>query len=103
MLPEVVEVAKQYGKEVVIDGGIMRGSHVLKALALGADCVFLGRAILWGITCEGQEGVESVLDILNKELVGAMKNTGCMSIEEAKNSKDRILYKDSELIIKPRL
>jgi isopentenyl diphosphate isomerase/L-lactate dehydrogenase-like FMN-dependent dehydrogenase len=65
MLPEVVEVAKEHGKEVVIDGGIMRGSHVLKALALGADCVFLGRPVLWGISAEGQEGVENVLRILN--------------------------------------
>ena len=65
MLPEVAKVAKQHGKEVIVDGGITRGSQVLKALALGADCVFLGRAVLWALSAEGQQGVESTLRILN--------------------------------------
>lgn len=65
MLPEVVRVGKKYNVPVVIDGGLMRGSHVLKAIALGADAIFLGRPILWGLGAEGEKGVEQVLRILN--------------------------------------
>ena len=50
--------------EVVLDGGIRRGSDVVKALALGAGAVMIGRAYLWGLAANGQAGVENVLDIL---------------------------------------
>ncbi len=46
---------------VVFDGGVRKGTDVLKALALGADVVFVGRAILWGLATNGQAGVERVL------------------------------------------
>jgi isopentenyl diphosphate isomerase/L-lactate dehydrogenase-like FMN-dependent dehydrogenase len=50
--------------EVLLDGGIRRGSDVVKALALGARAVMIGRAYLWGLAANGQAGVENVLDIL---------------------------------------
>ena len=50
--------------EVVMDGGIRRGSDVVKALALGARAVMIGRAYLWGLAANGQAGVENVLDVL---------------------------------------
>jgi L-lactate dehydrogenase (cytochrome)/glycolate oxidase len=50
--------------EIVLDGGIRRGSDVIKALALGARAVMIGRAYLWGLAAEGQPGVENVLDIM---------------------------------------
>ena len=50
--------------EVLLDGGIRRGSDVVKALALGARAVMIGRAYLWGLAADGQAGVENVLDIL---------------------------------------
>ena len=50
--------------EVVLDGGIRRGSDVVKAVALGARAVMIGRAYLWGLAANGQAGVENVLDIL---------------------------------------
>src|SRR5262249_51694269 len=49
--------------EVLLDGGIRRGSDVVKALALGARAVLIGRACLWGLAANGQAGVENVLDI----------------------------------------
>src|ERR1700712_3599004 len=62
-LPAVVEVVG-HQVEVVMDGGIRRGSDVVKALALGARAVMIGRAYLWGLAANGQAGVENVLDIL---------------------------------------
>ena len=74
--------------EIFFDGGVSRGTDVLKALALGANAVFVGRAALWGLSVEGQEGVEHVLRILNDELKRAMILTGCLSIKDI--SKDVI-------------
>lgn len=65
---------------VFFDGGVRRGSDILKALALGADNVFIGRALLWGLAAAGQKGVEDVVRILNEELKEAMLATGCMNI-----------------------
>lgn len=81
MLPEIVKVAK--GKcEIYIDGGVRRGSDVFKALALGADIVFMGRPIVWGLSYNGQAGVEKVLKQLNDELRTTMILTNCLSIDK---------------------
>lgn len=66
--------------EVYVDGGIRRGTDVIKALALGARAVFLGRPILWGLTIGGQEGVASVLASMRRELDLAMALCGAPSI-----------------------
>jgi isopentenyl diphosphate isomerase/L-lactate dehydrogenase-like FMN-dependent dehydrogenase len=63
--------------EIWFDGGIRNGTDALKALALGAKCVFVGRPILWGLASDGQTGAEYVLNVLNDELKYAMKVTGC--------------------------
>jgi isopentenyl diphosphate isomerase/L-lactate dehydrogenase-like FMN-dependent dehydrogenase len=65
---------------VFFDGGVRKGTDVLKALAIGADVVFIGRAVLWGLATNGQPGVERVVDILNRELKEAMLATGCMNV-----------------------
>ena len=65
---------------MIFDGGVRTGEDVLKALALGADIVMIGRPVLYGLACDGQNGVERVLEILNEELKQAMLTTGCMSI-----------------------
>ncbi|WP_347060247.1 alpha-hydroxy acid oxidase [Blastococcus sp. HT6-30] len=70
-LPEVVDAVGD-DVEVYVDGGIRSGSDVLTALALGADAVFLGRPIAWGLTTGGARGVAGVLDGLNAELEHAM-------------------------------
>lgn len=62
---------------VLIDGGIRWGSDVLKALALGATAVMIGRPVLWGLACGGADGVARVLGILTEELVRAMALAGC--------------------------
>jgi 4-hydroxymandelate oxidase len=68
--------------EVLIDGGIRRGTDVLKALALGARAVLVGRPILWGLAVDGERGVRRVLDILREELDVAMALAGCCSVAE---------------------
>lgn len=62
--------------EVYLDGGVRKGTDVLKALAMGAKAVFVGRPILWGLVYDGHRGVERVLEILRDELVLAMKLSG---------------------------
>jgi len=68
--------------EVYIDGGIRRGSDVLKAIALGAKAVFIGRPVVWGLAAGGDHGIDKVLDILRNELIVAMKLTGCTNVKE---------------------
>jgi isopentenyl diphosphate isomerase/L-lactate dehydrogenase-like FMN-dependent dehydrogenase len=60
----------------VFDSGIRRGSDILKALALGASAVGLGRVPLWGLAAYGAQGVQKVLEILQAELVQAMAANG---------------------------
>lgn len=68
--------------EIVLDGGIRRGSDVVKAVALGARAVMIGRAYLWGLAANGQAGVENVLDILRGGIDSALLGLGHASIHE---------------------
>ncbi|MBJ7340170.1 pre-mycofactocin synthase MftD [Mycolicibacterium sp.] len=68
--------------EIVLDGGIRRGSDVVKALALGARAVMLGRAYLWGLAAGGQVGVENVLDIMRSGIDSALLGLGLSSTQE---------------------
>ena len=68
--------------EVVMDGGIRRGSDVVKAVALGARAVMIGRAYLWGLAANGQAGVENVLDVLRGGIDSALLGMGLSSIHE---------------------
>ena len=69
--------------EVYVDGGIRRGTDILKALALGARAVLIGRPIIWGLSVHGADGVAAVLEHLRIELVRAMQLTGTASLAEA--------------------
>jgi len=81
LLPSVAEaVGGQV--EIVLDGGIRRGSDVAKALALGARAVMIGRAYLWGLAANGQAGVENVLDILRGGLDSTLFGLGHASIRD---------------------
>ncbi len=66
--------------EIFIDGGIRRGSDIVKALALGARAVLVGRPVLWGLAAAGREGVATALRILRRELDAAMALCGCPTI-----------------------
>jgi len=80
-LPAVAEaVGDQI--EVLLDGGIRRGSDVVKALALGARAVMIGRAYLWGLAAAGQPGVENVLDILRGGIDSALMGLGRASVHD---------------------
>jgi heme/flavin dehydrogenase (mycofactocin system) len=68
--------------EVLLDGGVRRGSDVVKALALGARAVMIGRAYLWGLAAAGQAGVENVLDILRNGIDSALLGLGKSGIGE---------------------
>ena len=84
-LPEVVEVVA--GRcEVYVDGGVRRGTDVLKALALGARAVLLGRPILWGLAVNGETGVHDVLQLLRAELELAMTLAGCPTLRSITRS-----------------
>jgi isopentenyl diphosphate isomerase/L-lactate dehydrogenase-like FMN-dependent dehydrogenase len=87
-LPEVVEAVA--GRcEVYLDGGIRRGTDVLKALALGARAVLVGRPVLWGLAVNGAEGVRHVLELLRHELELDMALAGRPTLD----SIDRSLVK----------
>jgi isopentenyl diphosphate isomerase/L-lactate dehydrogenase-like FMN-dependent dehydrogenase len=68
--------------EVVMDGGIRRGSDVVKALALGARAVMIGRAYLWGLAANGQAGVENVLDLFRSGIDSTLLGMGHSSIHD---------------------
>jgi 4-hydroxymandelate oxidase len=68
--------------EVIVDGGIRRGVDVLKAIALGARAVQIGRPIVWGLVVDGEEGIADVLSLLHDEFDMAMALCGCRSVSE---------------------
>jgi L-lactate dehydrogenase (cytochrome) len=80
-LPAVAEAVGEQ-VEVLLDGGIRRGSDVVKALALGARAVMIGRAYLWGLAAAGQPGVENVLDILRGGVDSALMGLGRASVHD---------------------
>jgi len=81
VLPHVVEAAGDLC-EVYVDGGIRRGSDVLKAVALGARAVLVGRPVLWGLCVDGEQGAARVLEILRRELDEAMLLCGCTKLSD---------------------
>lgn len=68
--------------DVVLDGGVRRGSDVVKAVCLGAKAVMIGRAYLWGLAVNGQAGVENVLDVLRMGIDSTMMGIGCSALDE---------------------
>ena len=80
-LPHVVDAVGDLC-EVYVDGGIRRGSDVLKAIALGARAVLVGRPILWGLCVAGEQGATNILEILRRELDEAMLLCGCTKLSD---------------------
>ena len=81
VLPEVVDAVGR-GFEVLVDGGVRRGSDIIKARALGASAALLGRAPLYGVAASGEAGVSDVLTILRVELETTMRLLGRVSVRE---------------------
>lgn len=81
ILPSIVDAVGDHA-EITLDGGVRRGSDVVKALALGARAVLIGRAYLWGLAANGQAGVENVLDILRGGVDSAVLGLGHSSVHE---------------------
>jgi isopentenyl diphosphate isomerase/L-lactate dehydrogenase-like FMN-dependent dehydrogenase len=80
-LPEIVDAVAGRAR-IIVDGGVQRGSDILKAVALGADVVALGRLQGWGLAAGGVAGCVRMLEILEDELVSAMGLTGITSIDK---------------------
>ena len=68
--------------EVLMDGGIRRGGDVIKALALGAKAVLLGRGYAYGMAAAGEAGIDRALEIFHADLVRTMKLLGCNSVAD---------------------
>jgi glycolate oxidase len=81
MLPEIVDAVGGRA-EIVLDGGIVRGSDVLKAIALGARAVAIGKLQGWGLAAAGQAGLVRVLEILRDEIVTTMGLLGTTKIDQ---------------------
>jgi isopentenyl diphosphate isomerase/L-lactate dehydrogenase-like FMN-dependent dehydrogenase len=90
MLPRIAD-AIAGTIEVFLDGGVRRGTDVLKCLALGARAVAVGRPILWGLTLDGSDGVRAVLERLRGEIDLAMALAGCRTVQDIRR----------ELVIQP--
>ena len=85
-LPECVEAAQ--GRIAIhVDGGFRRGSDIFKAIALGANCCWVGRPAIWGLAYDGQNGVDLMLDILYEEFKRCMQLTGCVSVKDITKAK----------------
>jgi isopentenyl diphosphate isomerase/L-lactate dehydrogenase-like FMN-dependent dehydrogenase len=81
VLPEVVDAVGRR-VEVLFDGGISRGTHVVKALALGARACLIGKAFLYGLAAQGETGVLRALTILNDEIRRALSLLGCARVTD---------------------
>ncbi|MCF2528723.1 alpha-hydroxy acid oxidase [Yinghuangia soli] len=81
-LPEVAEALDGTGTEILLDGGIRRGTDVLKALALGARAVMIGRPWVWGLAAAGRPGVDTVLRILHTEIERDMALMGVRTLAD---------------------
>lgn len=85
VLPEIVEAVSGRGV-VLVDGGIRRGSDVLKALALGASACLIGRPYLYGLAAGGEAGLARVIDLFRTEIDRSMALLGIASLDELDGS-----------------
>jgi (S)-2-hydroxy-acid oxidase len=95
VLSEVVDVVKGTNIEVYLDGGVRHGTDVLKAIALGAKAAFIGRAVLWGLAVNGEDGVYDVISLLREELKQAMVLSGCSTINDIRCSHNLVVHRSN--------
>jgi isopentenyl diphosphate isomerase/L-lactate dehydrogenase-like FMN-dependent dehydrogenase len=80
-LPEIVAAVRQRGP-VLLDGGVRRGTDVLKALALGATAVGIGKPVFFALAVGGESAVTRMLDLLRTEIEAAMAICGCETVDD---------------------
>lgn len=103
VLPEIVaavrtlENKKKKKIDIYIDGGVRRGTDVLKALAIGADAVLVGRPILWGLAAGGCQGVVDILEVFRREFQLAMMLCGCASLSNSRTLSSIVTMPKSKL------
>jgi isopentenyl diphosphate isomerase/L-lactate dehydrogenase-like FMN-dependent dehydrogenase len=87
-LPDIMDAVRneKHQIDVYVDGGVRRGTDILKAVALGAKAVLIGRPILWGLAVDGAQGAQNVLEILKKEFRLAMMLCGCQTIDDIRKN-----------------
>jgi L-lactate dehydrogenase (cytochrome) len=85
VLPEVVEAVSDH-VEVLMDGGIRRGSDIAKAICLGARAVLIGRAYAYGLAAAGEAGVARAIEILRSDMERTLRLLGCPSVEKLDRS-----------------
>jgi 4-hydroxymandelate oxidase len=87
-LPDIMDAVKneKHQIDVYVDGGVRRGTDILKAVALGAKAVLIGRPVLWGLAVDGEQGVKNVLGILKKEFRLAMMLCGCQTVDDIRKN-----------------
>ena len=88
VLPEIVDAVGDR-MEVILEGGVRRGVHVLKALALGATACAAGRPYLYGLGAGGEAGVDKALDILKTDIERDIRILGCRNIKEVDSARIR--------------
>ncbi len=81
VLPEIIEAVAGRA-DVIVDSGFMRGSDVLKALALGAKAVLIGKLMAWGMAAGGEAGLERTMEVMRTEMLNIMANIGVRNIDE---------------------
>ena len=81
VLPKVIEAVDQRA-EVLVDGGFMRGTDVVKALAMGANAVLIGKLVMWALAAGGEPALERTLQLLQEETSNTMANMGACSVAE---------------------
>ena len=86
ILPEVIDAVGDKA-DVVVDGGVLRGTDVLKAIAMGAKAVAIGKLQGWGLAANGKEGVVRVLEILDEEMRVSMGLMGITSLDQLNMSR----------------
>lgn len=92
MLPDIAEAVSER-VPLLVDSGFRRGTDVLKAIALGADTVLLGRPVVWALAVNGEAGVVDAIVMLREELRIALQISGCCSIEDIKKNAAAIIRK----------
>lgn len=90
-LPAVVEAVRQTSVEVYVDGGVRRGTDIVRALALGARAVLVGRPVLWGLAVDGEDGVAAVLELLHAEFDRALALCGYSSPQQLQTTGHELL------------